>query len=109
MERIKLTKDEKSVFRHVIKNGGKQPMELSPDVFIDSLSTLQEKGLVKCKFNYDEVLDAKLTVKGAVYLRRNPKLKNPIDWLTIIIAVSTAITAIAAVISIFVRCSFLYH
>ena len=109
MERIKLNKDEKMVLLHLKEKGGKQPRNLSPLVFFYSLSTLQEKGLVKCRFNYDEVIDAKLSVKGKVYLEQNPKLKNPIDWKTFIIVISTAITAVATTVAIFVRCSFIHH
>ena len=92
MERIKLTKEEKHVLLHVSEYGQKQPRDTSLLVFLHSLSTLQEKQLVVFQANYDEVISASLTVKGAAYLELNPKLKNPIDWKYILLAVLSAIT-----------------
>ena len=88
-----------------LEYGGKQPRDTSLLVFLHSLSTLQEKQLVVFKANYDEVMSASLTVKGAAYLELNPKLKNPIDWKWIILAVLSAITAFSTAMAVYVSCA----
>lgn len=105
MERIKLTKEEKAVLLHVKQSGEKQPKGLSPAVFHYSLSSLQEKGLVKFIANYEEILAADITIKGAAYLEQNPKLSNPIDWIKIITLIMTIITALATTLALFIACS----
>lgn len=93
MERIRLTRDEKAVFLHVHEHGEKKPMRITPVMFIYCLSTLKEKGLVDFKSNYDEVLGARLTIKGRAYIEQNPKLTNTIDWkwVSVIIVTSTTL------------------
>ena len=105
MERISLSRTEKAVLRHVCANGGVQPMNITPNMFLYTLSTLQEKGLVQFRSDYDEVTGAKLTIKGRAYLEQNPKLTNPIDWKSIITIIATTTTAIATTIALFVACS----
>lgn len=105
MERIYLTKVEKQVFLHVQKNGGELPRNITLVMFHYCLSTLQEKGLVEFKTNYNEVLAAELTVKGSAYKEQNPKLKNPVDWKGIITLIMTSITAIATTLALFVACN----
>ena len=51
------------------------------------------------------VEDARLTNYGKEYLAGNPKLRNPIDWKWIVTTILLAITAIAAVATLFVACS----
>ena len=105
MERIRLTRDEKAVFLHVHEHGEKKPMSITPVMFIYCLSTLKEKGLVDFKSNYDEVLGARLTIKGRAYIEQNPKLTNPIDWKWVITVLLTAITAFATTLALFISCS----
>lgn len=107
MERIYLTRTEKRILMHVSSNREKQPGDITPIMFRYSLATLQEKGLVQCKFNYDEVLAASLSVKGRAYLEQNPSLRNPIDWKGIITIIATTITAIATTVALFVACTIL--
>ncbi len=104
MERIHLTKAEKQVFRHIQGNGEKQPRNITPVMFHYCLSTLQEKGLVEFRANYDEVLAAGLTVKGTAYMEQNPQLKNPVDWKGIATLIMVSITAIATTLALFVAC-----
>lgn len=104
MERIRLSREEKKVLRHVVKNGKKQPRDITPTMFHYCLSTLQEKGLVKFRSNYDEIEAAKITVKGAAYLEQNPGLKNPTDWKWIIQTVLIAATAVATMLALFIAC-----
>ncbi len=105
MERIKLTKTEKRVLLHGQENGEKVPRNISLVMFHYCLSILQEKGLVDFKTNYDEVVRAGLTVKGSAYIEQNPKLKNPTDWKGIITLITTAITAIATTLALFIVCN----
>lgn len=105
MKRIKLTKEEKATLLNVSKNGSKQPRELSPIAFHFALSLLQEKGLVEYKNNYDEVLEAKLTIKAKAYLECNPNLKNPVPWKDIVLITLSAITVISTFIALFISCS----
>lgn len=105
MERIRLTMDEKHVFLHVNEHGEKRPMNITPVMFIYCLSTLKEKGLVDFKSDYDDVVGARLTIKGRAYIDQNPKLTNPIDWKWIITAVLTALTAFATTLALFISCS----
>lgn len=100
MERIRLTRYEKQVLLHVREHGEKQPRTISPLVFLHTLTTLQDKGLVKFRSDYNEVFSASLTVKGAVYLEVNPKLRNPVDWKWIILAVLSGITAISTALAV---------
>ena len=79
MERIKLSREEKKVLLHIAGNGEKQPRDTTPIMIHYCLSTLQEKGLVKFRANYDEIEAAKITVKRAAYLEQNPGLKKPTD------------------------------
>ena len=90
MERIKLTKTEKQVLLHVKRYGEQQPKAVTPVMFHYCLSTLQEKGLVDFRANYDEILLARLTIKGSAYIEQNPKLKNPVNWRIIITMAATS-------------------
>ena len=104
MKRIRLTKDEKYVLLHVRDHGEEQPPKISPVVFLYSLATLQEKGLVMFRDNYGEAIAANLPIKGEAYLEQNPKLRNPIDWLEIIKLVFLGLTAAASIVALFVAC-----
>lgn len=105
MERIYLSNFEKLVFLHVQENGGKVPRNITLVMFHYCLSTLREKGLVEFKVNYDEVIRAGLTVKGAAYLEQNPKLRNPVDWKWLVTTILVAITAVATTLALFVACN----
>lgn len=105
MKRIKLTKEEKATLLNVSRHGGRQPRELSPIAFHFALSVLQEKGLVEYKADYDEVLEARLTIKAKAYLECNPKLKNPVPWKDIVLIVLSSITAISTFIALFISCT----
>lgn len=97
MERIKLTKTEKQVLRHVEEYGEKQPRDITPTMFQYCLSTLREKGMVEFKTNYDEVIKARLTIKGVAYIEQNPRLLNPIDWIPDLVLILSIMAAIVSV------------
>lgn len=93
--------------RHVEEYGEKQPRDITPTMFQYCLSTLREKGLVEFKTNYDEVIKARLTIKGVAYIEQNPRLTNPVDWKGIITLALAAMTATATTAALFVACSVL--
>ena len=84
MERIHLTKKEKAVLRHVAEKGGEGPWDLPMLQVKCALYRLEQKGLIYYILNFDEAVDARLTLKGRAYMELNPKLKNPINWMLII-------------------------
>lgn len=78
MERIRLSKEEKAVFRSVSINGKKLPLNCSPFLFVTTLDLLKEKGLVSYKADEDGVVYmAKLTIKGKAYMEYNPHVEKP--------------------------------
>ena len=80
MERIHLTKKEKIVLRHVAEKGGEGPWELPMLQVKCALYLLGEKGLIYYILNFDEAVDARMTLWGRYYIEHNPKLKNPTLW-----------------------------
>ena len=80
MEKIHLTKKEKAVLRHVAEKGGEGPWDLPMPQVKCALYRLREKGLIYCIVNFDEAVDARLTLWGRYYIEHNPKLKNPTLW-----------------------------
>ena len=44
------------------------PRNITINQYHHALSTLQEKGLVIFKSNYDQIEDAKTTIKGRAYI-----------------------------------------
>lgn len=88
MERIKLTKREKKVL-----------IALQTDTF-DQLShddkhavfSLQAEGLVIASwYEGGEVADAHLSLKGAHYVKENPTLRNPFNWLLLVMILNLII------------------
>lgn len=109
MEKIYLDDFEKKLFRNVCKGDISQPRNLSLNQFHYSLSTLQEKGLIIYKTEYDKIIDIKPTIKGLAYLDSYPRLSNPIDWRWIISIIFYAITAIATTLALFIACNTNYN
>lgn len=75
------------------------------DVFshFDAVVSLREKGFVKAMTNNEKVLGVELTAKGHSYMNCYPRLVNPVNWSKVA-AVGATITAIAAVVALFVAC-----
>ena len=69
-----------SVLRHVAEKGGEGPWELPMPQVKCALYCLREKGLIYYILNFDEAVDARLTLWGSYYIEHNPKLKNPTLW-----------------------------
>ncbi len=103
MERIKLTKREKQIFK-ILYNKGFEG--LSPDCNVPLL-TLQNKGLVRAFFVEGGIaIDAYLTAKGKEYIAENPKLRNPMN-MELISIIASVIAAIAALLALFL-CYLIY-
>jgi hypothetical protein len=92
------------ILRHIAKGERKAPGNITPNMYLYHLATLQEKGLVGFKENYDEVHRSRLTTKGSVYMESNPKLCNPVDWKGIITMTAMVVTALAASLALFISC-----
>lgn len=101
MERIKLTKAEKQVFRLVV-NKQACPETYPKHVYTGCILSLERKGLVKGVYaEGGKAVDARLTEEGACYFSTNPSLRNPQDWKWV---VGTAIAATALVVSVLALC-----
>lgn len=96
MQRIKLTKSEKQVLRHLSAHGYKALRDFSQCEVDYALETLERKGLVRNgRVEGGDIECSKITQLGLSYIRLIPKLTNPIDWSGII-AIATLIVAILA-------------
>ena len=104
MDKIKLTKKEKEVLRllaYGIENTDCYPSHIL-NACVDSLEL---KGLAKGAWaSGHEVVAAKITDKGKMYIALNPKLKNPTDTKWVITTVISAIGVTIAFIALFVAC-----
>ena len=103
--RIYLDRVEKLLLININNGDFSMPRNITTNQYHHALSTLQEKGLIQFKSNYDQIEDAKTTIKGRAYIDSNPKLKNPIDWKWIITTILMAITAIATTLALFIACN----
>ena len=68
------------MLRHVAEKGGEGPWELPMLQVKCALYLLEQKGLIYYILNFDEAVDARLTLCGRYYIEQNPKLKNPTLW-----------------------------
>ena len=103
--RMHLNRIEKLLLKNINNGDFSMPRNITTNQYHHALSTLQEKGLIIFKSNYDQIEDAKTTIKGRAYIDSNPKLKNPIDWKWIITTILMAITAIASTLALFIACN----
>ena len=99
MQRIKLTKSEKRVLKHLSVYGYDALCDLPQSEVDYCLDTLEQKGLVKnYRIEGGDIENAQLTRLGKSYMRCNPKLKNPINWDRVI-AIATLIVTIITLFS----------
>ena len=106
MERIRLSKSEKSILRELRRGNDNVPNGMDNFSYFDAVVSLTEKRLVCSKTNYDEVLDVQLTPKGYAYMVANPHLLNPVNWAKVA-AIAGIITAAATTLALFVACTLL--
>ncbi len=106
MERVKLSKHAKRVFRLLDKGVGHRPADMNPREYNLGALELERLGFAKCYQNTgcDDVSMAHFVKKGRLYMADNPTLRNPINW-TIVGAIAACITAAAAIAALFIACS----
>lgn len=104
MDKIKLTKKEKEVLR--LLASGIENTDCYPLHTLNScVDSLERKGLAKGAWaSGHEVVAAKITDKGKMYIALNPKLKNPTDTKWVITTVISAIGVTVAFVALFVAC-----
>ena len=107
MERIFLSKEEKTVLR-MLANGCGCPDTYPRHVFVSAVGSLEWKGLAQGAWTegYD-LDDARITRQGKVYLAQNPTLRNPVDWRWVITTAIATVAAVAGMAALFVSCSLL--
>ena len=107
MERIFLSKEEKTVLR-MLANGCGCPDTYPRHVFVSAVGSLEWKGLAQGAWTegYD-LDDARITRQGKVYLAQNPTRRNPVDWRWVITTAIATVAAVAGMAALFVSCSLL--
>lgn len=107
MEKIRLSKSEKEVFRLVANFRGKRPATYPAHTFNQAAHSLYQKGLIVAKFYTNgEVCTIYLTDMGKQYLSENPNLRNPVDW-TKVSAITAIVSLLVSLIIALVGCSLL--
>lgn len=105
MERIKLSKDEKKVLRHLQNGWQGYPSNMDSCPYSCVVTSLVAKKLVRARFCEGHIGNAaKLTNYGIAYLTENPHLWNPVDW-NVVIAVGSVVTAAISFAALFVACA----
>lgn len=105
MERIRLTKDEKTVLR-LLFNGCGCPDTYPRHKFVSCVDSLERLGLAKGAWTEGHNLEnACITPYGKAYMAFNPNLCNPIDWKWVIATSVAVASAVFAAAALFVACS----
>lgn len=108
MERIRLTKQEKTVLRLLASGCNECPDAYPRHIFVSCIRSLEQKGLAKGAWQEGgEMEDARLTPFGREYLAENPSLRNPVDWRWVITTAIATVAALASIVALFVSCSLL--
>ncbi len=63
--------------------------------------SLTRKGLADAVFNYDEIVDIKISYEGKAYMSVYPSLRNPINWDRIIALATLIISALGITQGVF--------
>lgn len=104
MDRIRLTKAEKNVYRMIANGQGVCPAEYPSHTFNSAVRSLHRHELVQGSFaEGGGVIDSRLTPLGRQYLAENPRLANPIDWGKVG-AIVGIIGTLFGIIALFVAC-----
>lgn len=105
MERIKLSKSEKTVLRFVANGVAGWPADFPRAVYNYAVRSLCDKKFLRgCFVEGGDVEDACLTSYGRRYLAVYPDLRSPVEW-SVIATIASIIAAITSFIALFVACS----
>lgn len=105
MERIKLSKNEKRLLRNVGADLDYWPEGLSDQEITHSLSSLENKKLVRVAWSSGMTpVASELTDYGRAYLDNNPHLFNPVSWKWIIATFISFATLVVAIIALCIAC-----
>lgn len=105
MDRIRLTKAEKNVYRMIANGQGVCPAEYPSHTFNSAVRSLHRHELVQGSFaEGGGVVDSRLTPIGRQYLAENPRLTNPVDWGKVG-AIVGIIGTLFGIIALFVACT----
>ena len=100
MERYEFSEREKQLFRALSeeKTAAELMQAFSREELRAYLPQMQKRDLVSCTFTISGLLFAKLTDTGSVYLKENPRLRNPVNyqWVMAMIALLSLIVAFLA-------------
>ena len=97
MEKIKLSKECKQLFLNISEN---QHCHIPKEQTI-AFITLKNLGLVVAEEVIgNKFINAAITEEGVIYLRQNPKLKNPFNWDRLISVIALVIAGGALIVSI---------
>lgn len=103
MERIRLSKEEKTVLR-LLAGGCGCPDTYPHHVFVSCVEKLEMKGLAKGAWTEGHNLEtARITPQGKAYVSQNPDLRNPVNW-NLVSATIAVIGPIVSVVALFVAC-----
>ena len=101
MQRVHLSKDEKTVLRLIHHGEQDNTLAISGADRYLAVRSLQRKGLVEAVIDYDTIADIRLSYEGKAYMAKYPTLRNPIDWNRVI----TIATLIVSILALFVACN----
>lgn len=105
MERIYLTKKEKTVLR-LLNCGRDCPDDFPRHIFSGCVDSLEAKGLAHGAWGEGHYLEsARITSKGKDYIALYPGLGNPVDWKWVVTTVIALVGAITAMVALFVACA----
>lgn len=104
MERIRLSKQEKTVLR-MLANGCGCPDTYPRHIFVAAVGSLEKKGLAQGAWTEGHTLeDARITRQGLAYLSQNPALRNPVDRKWVVTTAIATVAAVAGIAALFVSC-----
>ncbi len=87
MQRIKLSKNEKTVLRLLMDGNEAEAVELCNKTY--AYVGLSDYKLVRCALIEGREIEAiKLTWRGQNYVNENPRLRNPINWAAVASVIS---------------------
>lgn len=105
MERIKLSKNAKAVFRLIKDKQYSCPDYMMQPYFNDGAIELQTQGFVICHEEENgDVEIARFSDKGRIYYKNNPRLLNPINWAKIS-AIAAIVSALLVAVGFLIACT----